>query len=189
MTDFLSKISQRVRDNVKDWYEKAGVAPGPDGKRDGVADEARAFENLKLMASLMSEGIPARECSALNLVFASNNNVSVSALIKVARDKRADPAIKEYLNLLKETLLPPPSRPKPEKAEDMVVDLEAEKVQKQKAEEQVLKSARLVYESTAIAHTLLATFGKELSKSELESATERFERVLGRKLNDEEKFA
>ena len=87
-----------------------------------------------------------------------------------------DPAIKDYLSLLKRSLLPG-GADAPRKEGDPT------------PEERILAGAKLLYESTAIAQTLLTTVGKAVTKEELASATERYERALGRKLNDDEKFA
>ena len=190
MTDFLSKISQRVRDNIKDWYEAAGT------KTADQSDKDKAFLTLQQLASLLTEGVPAREVSAVLLVYADNPAVSIANLIGASRDKRNDPTIAPFLNLLKSTLLPPPARgvsgavdkdgkvvnDAPKNAADEAVLLAKEK-------EQATNSAKLVYESTAIKSTLLQTFGKTAHPTDLEAAKERYERALGRKLNDEECFA
>jgi hypothetical protein len=172
VTDYLSRISQRVRDNVKDWYEAAGK------KAADQTDEQKAFETLKLLASLLAEGTSAREVAALNLVFAQNKDVSVAHLIKCSREHRADPVVAPFLNFLKETLLP-----------GVIQDETADLAAQEKAKAQRIKSGKLVYESTAISQTLLTSFGQTPQRDELKTSQERYETALGRKLNDDELFA
>jgi hypothetical protein len=105
----LNKISERVRNGIKGWYDNAGVVQ-PAGARVAQLDEDKAYENLKLMAGLLAEGTPKSEVAALQLIFANNPDVSIAAVIKVARDKRGDPAISPVLKFFKETLLPPRER-------------------------------------------------------------------------------
>lgn len=185
MTDFLSKISPRVRENAKAWFEAAGLPEGAEisggGDKGNLPSKAafdKAFENLKLLASLYAEGVPAREVSALNLLFAQNPRVSVAALIHVAREKRADPTLAPWLKLLKETLLPKVA----------TTEVDSEEIKKAKAK-QVLDGAKLIYESGAIAHTLSLSLGLGGVPHELQSGLDRYEAALGRKLNEEEKFA
>lgn len=190
MTDFLNKISPRVRDNAKAWYEAAGTPEGaPLAENNQISEVvlAKSYENLKLLASLFAEGVPPREVSAMNLVMANNPRTNVSGLIKIARDKRADPVLAPWLTLLKEKLLPVKDTTK----KDGEYDAEKEKAIEAKEKERRLEGAKLLYESTAIAHTLLLSLGlrKPEDTSELKSAADRYEDVLGRKLNDDEKFA
>jgi hypothetical protein len=193
VTDYINKISPRLRDNVKDWYNAAASPPRPEGTPKDVPNDAaaaKATECMKLMASLYAEGVPAREVSALNIVFASNPAFNVGAIIKVARDMRADPAVKPWLDYLKQTLLPAKETAAsatgaPRNAEDTAA-IEA------KVKAHTTEAAKLVYESAAIAHTLLNATGlaaKKPDDPELKASTDRYETALGRKLNDDERYA
>lgn len=179
MTTTLNKISDKVRQNAKTWYENAGVKVAPGATRDPKADEEKAYANLKLMSDLLVEGVPKAEVASLQLLFASNPDVSVAAVIKVARDQRNDPAVSPVLKFLKETLLPP-------KLQNGLASAEDEAAEKARN----LAAAKLLYESTAISVVLRKLVGNDTkgAETELESATARYEQVLGRKLNDDEKF-
>lgn len=138
------------------------------------------------MAGLLAEGVSKAEVASLQLLFSANPNVSVASVIKIARDKRNDPAIAPVLKFLKETLLPKKQTTK----EDGTYNSEEEKALEAAEKVRALTASKLLYESSAIAHVLHQSIvpGSTNFKQEVQSAQERYERDLGRKLNDDEKF-
>lgn len=167
--DIINRIHPRIKDNLKAWFDQT--------------ETRSARDTVKLLADLITEGVPFNQVGASLLVISSHPKANVAELIKVSREGRNDPELKPYLDVSKKTLLPPPATTSEEE---------------QKRHKELAGLSR--YQSTVlrgVLGTLIGVYKSPIEGIEAEKGkgvTEKqladdFKSYAGRELTKEERFS